>query len=273
MRNRLIGSIVVVVAVIAFSPGMFAQAPAGPGAAKAIPDLSGIWDTRAGGGVQRTAENAICGVGCIQPNGVLPPPAPSENVEEPHMLPWAEEQYKAVRRDVTNPNAFSNQALNPSWGACLPEGPTESTRRRGFEIVQFPDVVLLLFDYDHEVRRIYMDGRGHPDHPAPTWMGHSIGKYEGDTLVIDTVGISDKAWIDVQGHPHSDALRVVERLRRLNPKTVEVEITINDPKTYSKPWTKKVVHELRPPRQSVWDQTACEEILQMGTHYSAESKK
>ena len=75
--------------------------------------------------------------------------------------------------------------------------------RRIFELRQFPDEVLLLFDEDHWVRRIYMDGRAHPDGLATTWMGHSIGRYEGDTLVIDTVGINDKTWIDRLGHPHT----------------------------------------------------------------------
>ena len=188
------------------------------------------------------------------------------------MLPWAEQQYKAVREGLTDPNAFARQEFRPFWGGCMPEGPTESMRRRGFELVQFPDVVLLLFDHDHAVRRIYLDGK-HPADVKPTWMGHSIGRYDGQTLVVDTVGISDKAWIDVQGHPHTDALHVTERIRRLAPDTLEIEMTFNDPKTYTKPWTKQVLHELRPSGPSIWDSTECEELLRLGTHYSVESKK
>jgi len=155
----------------------------------------------------------------------------------------------------------------------MPEGPTESTRRRNFELVQFPDVVLMLFDHDHAVRRIYVDGRGHPDRPGLTWMGHSIGQYEGDTLVAETTGISDKAWIDVQGHPHTDALRVQERFRRLDQNTLEVQLTFNDPNTYIQPWTKTSLHRLRSPGPNIWDSTECEELLRMGTHYSAEPPK
>ena len=123
------------------------------------------------------------------------------------------------------------------------------------------------------MRRIYLDGRGHPDGYPMSWMGHSIGKYDEDTLVVDTIGISDKSWIDVQGHPHSDALHLVERLRRVNQNTLEYEVTIDDPKAYKKPWTKKITHDLEPPGFQMLEGVLCEELLRMGTHYSAESSK
>ena len=195
-----------------------------------------------------------------------------KNPEEPQMLPWAEQQYKAVRAELQDPDANAPQSLNPFWGGCMPEGPSESTARRGFELLQFSDAVLLLFDHDHAVRRIYLDGK-HPADVKPTWMGHSIGRYDGQTLVVDTVGISDKAWIDAAGHPHTDALHVTERFRRVDDKTLEIEMTFNDPKTYAKPWTKQAIHRLRPAGANVWDSTECEELLRLGTHYSAESKK
>ena len=270
MRNCLIG-IVLVIAVLVFSPGISAQNAPPSGAAKAIPNLSGLWDVPIDRGRGQAA--GLCGESaCHALFGLPPPQRLDKNIEEPQMLPWAEELYKSVREGVTDPNAFSRQALNPSWGGCMPEGPAESMRRRGFELVQFPDVVLLLFDHDHAVRRIYLDGK-HPADFKPTWMGHSIGRYDGQTLVVDTVGISDKAWIDGAGHPHTDALHLTERIRRVGPTTLEIEMTFNDPKTYAKPWTKRVVHELRPAGANVWDSTECEELLQLGTHYSAESKK
>jgi hypothetical protein len=104
-------------------------------------------------------------------------------------------------------------------------------------------------------------------------MGHSIGKYEGDTLVVDTVGLNDKTRIDRAGHPHSDALHVVERIRRLNPKALEYEVMIDDPKAYKKPWTRKMVQDLLPPGSPILEGVLCEELLQMGTHYSAKPKK
>jgi hypothetical protein len=271
MRNRLIGSIVVVVAVMAFSPGMLAQTPAGPGAGKGIPDLTGLWEVRIN---PPGTPPTICGEpACRAAAGLALPQVFTRDAQEPPMLPRAQEQYKAFLATAADPGAAPRQALNPSWGGCMPEGPTESMRRRAFELRQFPDVVLVLFDHDHGVRRIYMDGRGHPDHPAATWMGHSIGRYEGEVLVVDTIGISDKAWIDFQGHPRTDALRVTERFQRLDQKTLEVQTTFDDPKTYQKPWTKTVIHHLRAPGPQIWDQTECEELLRLGTHYSAEAKK
>jgi hypothetical protein len=156
----------------------------------------------------------------------------------------------------------------------MPQGPTDLMldEFRIFELRQFPDMVLLLFDQDHLVRRIYMDGRGHPDGYLSTWMGHSIGKYEGDTLVVDTVGVNDKTRIDRGGHPHSDALHFVERIRRLNPKALEYEVTFDDPKAYKKPWTRKTVQDSLPPGFQVLEDVLCGELLGMGTHYSAKPK-
>jgi len=157
----------------------------------------------------------------------------------------------------------------------MPEGPTDMMldNRRIIEIRQFPDEVLLLFDEDHWVRRIYMDGRAHPDGYTSTWMGHSTGRYEGDTLVIDTVGVKDETWIDRLGHPHSDAMHVVERLRRVNQNSLQYEYTIDDPKAYKKPWTRKMMEDLLPPDFQILEGVLCEELLEKGTHYSDKAKK
>jgi hypothetical protein len=274
MRTELIGLIVVAVSVFVVSPRTLAQTAPRQAGAQAVPNLHGIWEVPNDLAVKGKAGDICAEPACRALLGVPPAPRLDKNLDEPQMLPWAEQQYKSVREGLRDPNAFANQELRPFWGGCTPEGPVESVRRRAFEVVQFPDVVLLLFDHDHAVRRIYLDGRGHPANGKSTWMGHSTGKYDGDTLVVDTVGISDKAWIDVQGHPHTDALRLTERIRRVDQKTLEIEMTIDDPKTYSKPWRKNVIHKLQPPEvPNVWDSTECEEILEMGTHYSAESKK
>ena len=272
MRNRLIGTIVLVIAVFVFSPGMRAQTAPPSAAAKAMPNLSGLWGVPLDFEPRRAGTELCANGGCRAALNLPALPRMDKNLEEPQMLPWAEQQYKAVRADLQDPNANAHQELNPFWGGCMPEGPSESTARRGFELVQFPDAVLLLFDHDHAVRRIYLDGK-HTADGKPSWMGHSIGRYDGQTLVVDTVGISDKAWIDGAGHPHTDALHLTERIRRVGPTTLEIEMTFNDPKTYAKPWTKRVVHELRPAGANVWDSTECEELLQLGTHYSAESTK
>jgi hypothetical protein len=267
MRLRLLGSILSAFALLAASLAMQAQTSAKPGpvAATAIPDLSGNWAPHRP--VPVTGETALCGIRtvCDELRGVTPPPM-TEKLEEPEMQPWAEEKYRAVRE---------GKSRDPDFTGCTPQSPTDLMldNRRLYELRQFPDVVLLLFDEDHLVRRIYMDGRAHPDGSLSTWMGHSIGKYEGDTLVVDTVGFNDKNWIDRQGHPHSDALHLVERFRRLNQNTLQYEVTIDDPKAYKKPWTRKMVQDLLPPGFEMLEGDLCDELLQVGTHYSAKPNK
>jgi len=252
-------------------PGLPAQAAPQAGAAQAIPDLSGRWEAL--GGIARNADNAICGIlpVCGALLGQKPEPIPDTS-EEPEMLPWAEAQYKSVREGVA-PAANPPEELNPSWNGCIPEGPVQGLQRRFtvLELRQFPDMVLLLYSADHGVRRVYMDGRKHPANLQPAWMGHSIGRYEGDTLVIETTGIKGKAWLDTKGHPHSEALRVEERIRRVQPERLEVDVTTATPQTYTKPWKLKMVKGLQAPGPQLWDASECEEMLQMGTHYSTES--
>ncbi len=95
-------------------------------------------------------------------------------------------------------------------------------------------------------RRIYTDGRQHPKDLDATFMGHSTGKYEGDTLVVDTIGFNEKTWLDHVGLPHSDALHVVERIRRVDHNTLQDDFTIDDPKTFTKTWTAQQLYDLKP---------------------------
>jgi len=269
MRNSLLASTLLLFAVTPL--------PAQTASAQGRPDLNGIWEVPNDLAVKGRVGNICAEPACRTLLG-LPPLAQTQQrffqtLEEPQMLPWAEEQYKKLRASAPNPNANPPQQVNPAWSGCIPEGPTELMRGGAFELVQFPDMVLLLFNNDHAVRRVYLDGRGHPANWRPTPVGHSVGRYEGDTLIVDTVGINDKTWIDGQGHPHTDALRLTERIRRTDPETLEIEMTIDDPKAYAKPWTKKITHLLRPPGPNVWDGTECDELLRMGTHYSAEAQK
>jgi hypothetical protein len=104
----------------------------------------------------------------------------------------------------------------------------------------------MFFEFNHFVRQIYTDGRDHDKNLAPLWMGDSIGKWDGDTLVVDTTNFNDKTWLDRGGHPHSEALHLTERIRRVDHDTLEVEFTIDDPKAYTKPWTGKQYFQLRP---------------------------
>ena len=129
---------------------------------------------------------------------------------------------------------------------CLPEGP----RFNHFvafpkKIVQTPSLIIVLGE-DLSYRQIFMDGRPLPKDPSPSFMGYSVGRWEGDTLVVETIGFKDRTWLDWAGHPHSERLRLTERWRRLNFGRLEIQETFTDPEYYSRPMNVKVVGTLVP---------------------------
>lgn len=191
-------------------------APA-PKTADGKTDLSGIWRSASGKYLANLA---------------------ADGVQVPFQ-PWAAAIFKERQR--------ADSKDRPS-GRCLPRGVPSMmlVREYPWKIVQTPGVVLILFDESLHYRQIFTDGRGFPDDPAPSWLGYSIGKWDGDTLVAETLGLTEDVWVDDGGHPHSTAMRVVERFRRRTVETMDVDITINDPKAYAKPWTATVRFELVP---------------------------
>ena len=121
---------------------------------------------------------------------------------------------------------------------CLPGGPLEILGAGGgafYRIMQFPNIVALLYERGIMYRQIFMDGRELPKDPNPTWMGYSVGHWEGDTLVVESAGFNDRTWLDRLGHPHSEDLRVTERFRRVDFGHMRFQITYDDPKTLTKP--------------------------------------
>jgi hypothetical protein len=130
---------------------------------------------------------------------------------------------------------------------CLPGGvPFGMLLPFPTKIVQTPGLIVMLLEGDGTSRQVYTDGRKYPDDPQPMWMGYSVGRWEGDTLVVETRGINDKTWLDALGHPHSEDMRVTERFHRRDFGHMDVQITIDDPKTYTKPFSIKVTHRLLP---------------------------
>ena len=240
MRNRFIGFILAVVAVLAISPAILAQTAGQSGAAKAqstapTPDLSGVWF-----GQSRDFNQQ----------------------EPPQMQPWAEEEFKALRERL-GPRGIRRIDFDPAITLCAPPGfPRILYHPEPMEIFQIPGRVLMLFEVDHWVRQIWMDGRGHPEDPDPTWMGHSIGRWDGDTLVVDTIGLQDNGltWLNTTGHPHTGALHVVERYRRVDHDTLMVELTFDDPKTYTKSWKSQFPFQLKPDWE-IGEYLPCEEHL------------
>jgi hypothetical protein len=208
--------------------GSLAQTKQSGGAdGSSAPDLSGIW--------------------------VLSPPPDSGSFsnfefskDELPMTAWAQEIYKAAR-PVFGPNKKTAQESNDPVYGCFPPGlPRIYLQRRPMEILQLPNEVIIAYQYDRLIRHIYTDGRPHDDFiDPPLWMGDSIGKWEGDALVVDVIGFNDKTWLDRVGHPHSDALHVVERFRRSDHGTLVDEITIEDPKAYTKAWTAQLKFQLK----------------------------
>jgi hypothetical protein len=114
-----------------------------------------------------------------------------------------------------------------------------------FKIIQTPGLIAFLYEIDGMHRQIYTDGRKLPVDPQPLWLGYSVGRWEGDTLVVDTAGFNDKSWLDVAGHPHSDALRIEERFHRRDFGHMDLQVTVDDSKMYTKPFTIKVTELLQ----------------------------
>jgi hypothetical protein len=152
--------------------------------------------------------------------------APSGDVP---LLAWAKlkfQENKAVKQSETDLR-------------CLPPGvPRIMLMARPFEIVQTANRILFMYEGGaHVWRQVWMDGRAHPKDPNPNWQGHSIGHWEGGTLVVDTVGFNDRTWLDDAGHPHTERLRVIEKYTRTEPLTMKYDVTIDDPGAYAQSWT------------------------------------
>jgi len=128
---------------------------------------------------------------------------------------------------------------------CLPGGlPMSTMLSEVSKIVQAPGLTLIMLELGG-VRQIYTDGRKHVPAAAPSWLGYSVGRWEGDTLVVDTVGFNGKSWLDLIGHPQSEAMRLIERYRRRDFGHMDIDITIDDPTYYTRPFSVKVTHELQ----------------------------
>lgn len=202
------------------------------------PDLSGIWEAgRAPGQAPPTTRRTF---------GETPPPGPrpfqnltSLFADGLPLQPWAAElrKQRLAEHSKDHPDA-----------RCLPINPVQlHTHPQPRKIIQTPGLVLILYEANDGIRQIFTDGRPLPNNDSDAWWyGYSIGKWEGDALVVETIGFKDQGWIDEEGTPITSAGRVTERFRRLNYGTLEIEITVDDPKTFTKPWSFKLDQRLMP---------------------------
>jgi hypothetical protein len=193
-----------------------------PKAGDGNPDLSGLWQRAASGPNQRRSATGLA----MGPN-LEDFMRPGETI--PPMLPAAAAIYRQRQANF--------MADRPS-SQCLPHGiPDQMLIRVPFKIVQNPGLTLILYEEFARFRQIFTDGRTHPPVSAPAWLGYSIGKWEGDWFVVDTRGFNDRSWLDDSGRPHTEALHTLERFRRRDFGHMDVEITIDDPQAYTKPWS------------------------------------
>jgi hypothetical protein len=160
--------------------------------------------------------------------------------------PWAQALVERRREDL------GKDYMNVQ---CVPLGPSyataaDSTGAEMMKIVQTPGLVLIL-NPDLTYRQIFLDGRALESAPNRTWMGYSVGRWDGDTLVVESFGFNDRTWLDHDGHPHTEALRMTERYRRRDFGHLELEVTLSDPGAYAKPWTVAVRAELAPDTEMI----------------------
>jgi hypothetical protein len=160
--------------------------------------------------------------------------------------PWAEALVQKRKEDL------GKDYMNV---LCVPLGPAystdaDSTGAEMIKIVQTPGLILIL-NPDLTYRQIFLDGRALEPAPNPSWMGYSAGRWDGDTLVVDSFGFNDRTWLDHDGHPHTEALRMTERYRRRSFGNLEVDVTLSDPAVYARPWTVSVRAELTPDTEMI----------------------
>lgn len=161
----------------------------------------------------------------------------------PPMTPWAQERFEQSR-PVFGPDAVAVVETNDPTYQCLPPGvPRIYAHPAAFEIVQFADRVMIVYEFHQQFRVIYTDGRSHRTGRPETWMGESVARWEGDSLVVESVNFNDKTWIDRRGVPHSNRLHVTERFSRNGDGQLIVEISVEDPIAFTEAWTARRVFD------------------------------
>ena len=244
MRRVLLGSILIaIVSVPAVSVGQWLRYPTAdvprradgtPNLTAAAPrlpdgkaDFSGLWHV-----AMRNPCNAALNrfSGCTEIGGS--PLARDLGVNLPGGLP-----YQPWAAEIVKQRAADDSRDDPHV-RCLPDNPP---RHWGLphlnKLVHTPKLLVVLYEVNAMYRQIFTDGRPLPEDPTPGWNGYSTARWEGDTLVVQTIGFRDSLWIDLHGSPMSDAAKMTERLRRPNYGMLDVEITVDDPKVYTRPWT------------------------------------
>jgi hypothetical protein len=222
MRTEVATLLVLVIFAAACSPK--AAVPETP----QHPDLSGVW------------------LGATKVSWSSSREKPGSEPDIPYTA-WALERLKGQRPgSAGSSDADFENTTDPALKYADPLGfPRQYQHPLKFKIVQTDGVVYQLWEWNKAWRQIPLN-KQHSEDPEPTWYGESVGKWDGDTLVVDTVGLKDVTWLDGVGHPHSEDLHVVERIRRADPNTLRIDFTFEDPVAYTKPWTSQHTFKLVP---------------------------
>lgn len=209
------------------SPNLSAPAPRAP---DGKPDLSGLWAPVRNRPLDESLEGQLNATGPFWDFGsVVPGGLPYQ--------PWAAE--------VRNKRFADHSKDNPDVN-CMPLGILQmNTHPMARRFLQTPGYLAILHERDMEYRQIFTDGRALPQDPNPSWNGYSTAKWMGDVLVVETVGFREGLWADYDGSPITSSAKITERFRRLNYGSMEIEMTVDDPKAYLKPWTAKITLELQ----------------------------
>jgi hypothetical protein len=204
------------------------------------PDLSGLWQTNSASPevLARLIPGATNGAGEEPLSQYFINILSDFRPEDAPLRPEAAEQ---LRQRAKN---FSDESPLPH---CLPEGmPLIEMAPAPYKIIQSPGLIAMLYERDTTYRQVYTDGRSLPDDPQPSWLGYSVGKWDGDWLVVNSIGFNDRGWLDARGHTHSEAMHLTERFHRIDFGHMEVQMTIDDPRTYTQPFTIKLNQHLLP---------------------------
>jgi hypothetical protein len=218
--------------MLAASTAVFSQAAPSTSPPAPRRDLSGVWFKRNPPGM----DMGFTGFTFTNPKTAPPP-----------LTAWGLEQLKGNR--ANNSGQFTlDQTNDPVLTKCYPPGvPRVYFHPYPFEFIQTQKAMLQVFEYDHFMRRLWMDGRSLPEDPDLLWMGTSVARWIDDyTLEVVSTGFNDKTWLDRAGTPHSDKLKVTERFKRVDRDHMTIEFVMEDPVALTKPWTATFYYELRP---------------------------
>jgi len=225
MRKQFRGLVAWLLGILGLISGCSAKNAAKP--ISQPPDLSGIWQGK-----------PVQSLSASDPTGQKP----GAEGDIPY-TPWAIARMK-TERPAFGQNQTFEKTNDPALKYADPDGyPRASIHPMRFKIVQTPDAVYQLWEYNKSWRQISLN-RPHSQVPDISWFGESVGKWEGDTLLVDSVGFKDSTWLDPIGHPHTEDLHITERIRRVDPETLVFDLTFDDPTAYTKPWSGQLTFKL-----------------------------